>query len=58
MDVAAASIELKGIQLAQQVDVALVKKVMDTSEENAQALISTMERSVSPNLGGNIDIRV
>jgi hypothetical protein len=58
MDVAAVSVELKNVQLAQKVDVALAKKVMDMSKENAQALAGMMERSVNPNLGGNIDVKV
>lgn len=58
MDIAALSISMKQASLAQQVSIALTKKVMDTSEVNAQALTRLMEQSVNPNLGKNIDISV
>lgn len=58
MDIAALSISMKQASLAQQVSIAMTKKVMDTAEVNAQALTKMMEQSVNPNLGKNIDISV
>lgn len=58
MDIAALSISMKQASLAQQVSIALTKKVMDTTEGNAQALTKLMEQSVNPNLGKNIDVSV
>ncbi len=58
MDIAALSISMKQASLAQQVSIAVTKKVMDTAEVNAQALTKMMEQSVNPNLGKNVDISV
>lgn len=58
MDIAALSISMKQAQLSQNVSLALIRKVMDTSTDNSQQLIKMMELSVNPNLGGNIDLKV
>ncbi len=58
MDIAALSISMKQSQLSQQVSLALVKKTMEVSTENTQALIKMMELNVNPNLGSKIDFMV
>lgn len=58
MDIAALSISMKQSQLSQNVSLALIRKVMDTSTDNSQQLIKMMELSVNPNLGENIDLKV
>lgn len=55
MDIASLSISMKQSQLSQQVSLALVKKTMEVSTENTQALIKMMELNVNPNLGSTID---
>lgn len=58
MDIAALSISMKQSQLSQQVSLALVKKTMEVSTENTQALIKMMELNVNPNLGSKIDFMI
>ncbi len=63
MDVAALSMGLSQIKVAQQANISLLKMAMNTSENQAIDLIQMlelstkeMEQSVNPHLGKNIDI--
>lgn len=56
MDIAAVSIGLKQVQLAQAAGTSILKKAMDTAQVQAQDLLKIMEQSVQPQLGNNIDI--
>ena len=58
MDIAALSIAMHQDSLSQAVGTALMKKVIDTSEENSQSLIKSIELSINSNLGVNLDTRV
>jgi len=58
MDIPALSIQLSTAKAEDMVSVALLKKSIDTAEENGAEMIKMMERSVTPNLGQNIDLRV
>ncbi|MBQ7955014.1 MAG: YjfB family protein [Lachnospiraceae bacterium] len=63
MDVAAVSMALANIELGTKVGTAMLDKAMNTNEELASGLIqmidsAAMERSVNPNVGGNLDIRI
>lgn len=58
MDIAALSISMKQSQLVQNVSLALMRKVMDTSTTSSQQLIKMMELNANPDLGGNIDIKI
>lgn len=58
VDIAALSISMKQSQLAQNVSLALMRKVLDTSTMNSQQLIKMMELNANPDLGGNIDIKI
>lgn len=58
MNIAGLSIYMKQSQLASQVTLAVTKKVMDVSDENAQQMIKMLEMSVNPDLGKNIDALV
>ncbi|MDF2673076.1 MAG: hypothetical protein K0R09_1341 [Clostridiales bacterium] len=58
MDITALSISMKQAQLAQDVSLALIKKVMNVSTDNNLQLIKMMELSTNPNLGSNIDLKV
>lgn len=44
--------------LAVKVGVAVTKLAMNTATQSSQSLVGMMERSVNPNVGGNIDIKV
>ncbi len=67
MDIAAVSSALMAVQsygpyasgsLAQAVSVKMLDNAMEMNETINAQLVSMMEQSVNPNLGGNIDIRV
>ena len=65
MDIAALSMNLSQMKVAQQASISVMKMVMDTSKVQAidltqmlEANIKIMEGSINPNLGGNIDIRL
>ena len=40
------------------IDIAMLKKSLDAVEENDDMITQMMERSVNPNIGANIDIRL
>ncbi|GKU24837.1 YjfB family protein [Clostridium folliculivorans] len=56
-DIASLSIGMKQDSLAQALSISLVKKTLDSSQENSQNLIKMMELSVNSNLGSNLDAR-
>ena len=67
MEIAAVSSALSAVQsygaystgsLAQVASIKMLDNTMEMSETMNAQLISMMEQSVNPNLGGNIDIRV
>ncbi|WP_099190182.1 YjfB family protein [Tepidibacter mesophilus] len=65
MDIGAMSIGLSQANLGQQVSLSVMKKVMDTSQQNADMInemmntnVKVMEKSVTPHLGNTIDIKL
>lgn len=58
MDIAGASMVMSQSKVMDQASIAVMKIAMNTGKENAQAMTDMLERSVSPNLGQNLDIRV
>lgn len=56
-DIASLSIGMKQDSLAQSLSISLVKKTLDSSNENSQNLIKMMELTVNPNLGSNLDVK-
>lgn len=63
MDIAGLAMNLSLIDTQSQVGVAILDKAMDTGESLGAGLLemidaAAMERSVHPELGGNIDMRV
>lgn len=56
MDIAALSIGLSQMQLAQEIGVSVMKMAMETSEVQVADLTKIMEQSVTPHIGGKIDI--
>ena len=56
MDIAALSMGLSQMQIAQEVGVSVMKMAMETSEVQVADLTKIMEQSVNPHVGGKIDI--
>ncbi len=55
MDVAALSVVMKNSQIRQSASTAVLQKVMDISKDQMQKML---EMSVTPHIGGNVDIRI
>ncbi|WP_100010148.1 YjfB family protein [Lentibacillus sediminis] len=66
MDIAMMSTAMSQFQVQQQVQLSVMNKVMDQSQENSDGLqkllksadISAMQQSVEPNLGASVDVKV
>lgn len=62
MNIPELSTALANAQLTSQVGIAVLDKALESSEVSGQSMISMMERSmelsVNPGLGGNIDILI
>lgn len=58
MDVAALSMSMSMTRLNTNWSMALMSKVLDSVEENSEAMVEMLEAVSSPDLGQNIDIRV
>ena len=63
MDIARLSMSMASGRLQTDVGVAVLGKAMDTQEAQGQAVVelidsAAMERSVTPQLGANIDLRI
>lgn len=56
--ITAVSTPLSQETLGVKVGTAVTKLAMDSASQSSQAMINMMERSVNPNVGGNIDVRV
>ncbi len=61
MDIASLSMNLSTIEVQSQVSVAMLDKTMDMGETLGQGLVqmidaAAMERSVHPEIGGNVDV--
>ena len=61
MDIAKLSMNLSAVETQSQVSVAVLDKTMDMGEALAQGMVemidaAAMERSVHPQLGGNVDV--
>lgn len=63
MDIAALSMNLSTMKAANAIQISLLKKTMDVSEDNADRMIQMMqqtaavERSVHPHIGAQMDLR-
>ncbi len=65
MDIAALSMNISQMKVAQQASISVLKMAMDTSKVQAvdltqmlEANTKIMEQSINPNLGKNIDIKL
>ncbi|WP_084552379.1 YjfB family protein [Bacillus cihuensis] len=56
MDIAALSIGMSQASLSQNVGIALTKKVMDSSQQNAVQMVEMLQ-APHPNLGHSIDLK-
>jgi hypothetical protein len=65
MDVAALSVGMSQLKVQQQAGLSVMKMAMNVGKAQMDGLLQmteqsarAMERSVQPNLGGNIDVRI
>lgn len=58
MDIAALSMGLSQMKIAQKVSISVVKIAMDNAEGQMTDLTRMMEQSVNPAVGSNIDLSV
>ena len=63
MDIAGLSMSMASNNIQTEVGMAVLSKAMDTQETQGQAVVelidsAAMERSVTPQLGANIDLRI
>ena len=58
MDIAALSMGLSQMKLANEVSVSVMKIAMNTSKEQVEGLTNIMEQSVNPHIGGTLDIKL
>lgn len=58
MDIAAMSMGLSQMKLANEVGTSVLKMAMDSGETQMNDMVKMMEQSVNPNLGGSIDIKL
>ena len=58
MDIAALSMSLASADLQTQIETAVMQLSMDTVEQVSDGMKQMMEQSVTPYIGGNIDISV
>ncbi len=58
MDIASLSTALSSIQTANDFGVLMLSKQLDYAQTQGDGMVKALEQSVSPHLGGNIDIQV
>lgn len=58
MDIAALSMGLSQANLMQSVNVSVLSMSLDTVEQSGDAMVQMMEKSVNPQLGQTIDIKL
>lgn len=58
MDIAGLSMVMNQSKVMEAASLAVMKMAMNTGKENAQAMTEIMEKSVNPNVGQHLDIRV
>ncbi len=56
MDIAALSMGLSQMQVAQEAGISVMKIAMDTATSQSKDLSKMMEQMATPHLGGTIDI--
>lgn len=56
MDIASLSTALSMVSLNNDIGTIILSKQLDTAEDMGASMIKLMEQSVTPHLGGNIDV--
>jgi hypothetical protein len=57
MSIASLSTQISQSNLSQAVDIAMMKKTMETQEASAENLIQMLSSAVPPSFGHKIDVR-
>ncbi|BBF43806.1 hypothetical protein lbkm_2494 [Lachnospiraceae bacterium KM106-2] len=58
MDIPALSMAMSQINTSNAIGVCMLKKSMDNMEISGANMTKILEQSVTPNLGGNVDIKL
>lgn len=57
MDIAALSMGMSQMRLANEVGASVLKMAMDSGQTQMNDMVKMMEQSVNPHIGGNLDIK-
>ena len=58
MDIAALSMSLSQMKVANQASISVLKLTMDTAQEQMEDMTKIMEQSVNPDIGSNLDLKL
>lgn len=58
LDIASLSTDMAMSKTMTDVSLSVLKKQMNNEEDMGLELVRMMEKSVTPNLGGNVDVRI
>lgn len=58
MDIAALSASMSQVKVAQQVSLSVAKLSMDATKVQTDEMVKALEKSVTPHLGSNIDLKL
>lgn len=58
LDIASLSTDMAMSRTMTDVSLSVLKKQMNNEEDMGLELVRMMEKSVTPNLGGNVDVRI
>ena len=58
MDIAALSMSLSQMKVANQASISVLKLTMDTAQQQMEDMTKIMEQSVNPHVGSNLDLKL
>ena len=58
MDIAALSMSLSQMKVANQASISVLKLTMDTAQQQMEDMTKIMEQSVNPHIGSNLDLKL
>ena len=58
MDIAALSMSLSQMKVANQASISVLKLTLDTAQEQMEDMTKIMEQSVNPHIGSNLDLKL
>ena len=58
MDIAALSMSLSQMKVANQASISVLKLTMDTAQEQMEDMTKIMEQSVNPHIGSILDLKL